>query len=345
MGSAPVPCESFDVTAVSVEFDNPSAGIRLSGTLTLPGGRDRSPAAILVHGQGPLDRDMSFAHLKPFKVLAEHLAAKGIASLRYDKRGVGQSGGDFGSATRRDLAGDVVAALDYLQRQEAILPDRVGLIGQSEGGVVAPLVAAASDDVAFVVMLAGPTVSGRENLALSFAMFAQASPANDLGVVDFKRRVDRLLDLVDLDSPLPEERVAAVQLAESVAPHVINEKTNVVLGGPDVTGEQLLGYLSSPCLQESVESLPDSYLSAVSCPVLALFGERDKHVSASENMAAAKRLLEAAGNRDYTVETIVGCNHLFQRCETGYPDEYLTIDHDISPDVLDRVSDWIAARE
>jgi alpha/beta superfamily hydrolase len=285
---------------------------------------------------------MSFAHLKPFKTLAEHLAANGIASLRYDKRGVSESGGDFGSATREDLASDVFAALRFMRRHEAIIPDRIGLIGQSEGGVIAPMVASASDDVAFVILLAGPAVSGRENLSLSFAMFAQASPSNDLSVRDFKRLLDRLLDLVNSDSPLPEDRAAAAQLAESVAPHVINEKTNMVLGGTDVTAEQFIGLLSSPCLQKTIESAPETYLSGLTCPVLALFADKDKHVPAMENMAAMKRSLEVAGNRDYTVETIAGSNHLFQRCETGYPDEYFTIDHDISPDVLDRMSGWIA---
>ena len=173
---------------------------------------------------------MSFAHRKPFKTLAEHLAANGFASLRYDKRGVGESGGDFGSATREDLAGDVFAALRFLKRHEAIIPDRVGLIGQSEGGVIAPMVASTSDDVAFVVLLAGPAVPGWENLSLSFAVFAQASPSNDLSVRDFKRLLDRLLDLVNSDSPLPEDRAAAAQLAESVAPSRHQRKDEHGLG-------------------------------------------------------------------------------------------------------------------
>jgi pimeloyl-ACP methyl ester carboxylesterase len=204
------------------------------------------------------------------------------------------------------------------------------------------MVASTSDDVAFVVLLAGPAVSGRENLSLSFAMFAQASPSNDLGVSDFKGLLDRLFDLVSSKSPTPEDQDAAMQLAESVAPHVINEKTNMVLGGADVTAEQFIGFLSSGCLQETFESAPETCLSRLTCPVLALFAEKDKHVSAKENMAAMMRLLEAAGNSDFTVETLAGHNHLFQRCKTGYPDEYFTIDHDISSDVLDRVSDWIA---
>jgi hypothetical protein len=198
--------------------------------------------------------------------------------------------------------------------------------------------------VAFLVLLAGPAVSGRENLGLSFAMFAQASPSNDLGVPDFKRLLDRLLDLVSLESPSPEDQAAAMQLAESVAPHVINERTNMVLGGADVTAEQFVGLLSSACMQELAESVPETYISELACPVLALFADKDKHVPARENMAAIKRSFEAAGNRDYTVETISGCNHLFQRCETGYPDEYFTINHDISPDALNKVSDWIAER-
>jgi pimeloyl-ACP methyl ester carboxylesterase len=285
---------------------------------------------------------MTFAHLKPFKTLAGHLAANGIASLRYDKRGVGESGGDFASATREDLAGDVFAALRFLNRHHGIIPARIGLLGQSEGAVVAPMVASTSDDVAFIVLLAGPVVSGRENLCLSFAMFAQASPSNDLSAPDFKRLLDRLLDLVGLESPSPEDQAAAMQLAESVAPHVINEKTKMVLGGADVTAERFIGLLSSPCMRETIEDAPETYLSKLTCPVLALFADKDKHVPASENMAAMKRSLRAAGNCHYTVETIAGCNHLFQRCETGYPDEYFTIDHDISPDVLDKVSRWIA---
>lgn len=116
----------------------------------------------------------------------------------------------------------------------------------------------------------------------------------------------------------------------------------MVLGGADTTAEQFIGFLSSPCMQETVDSAPETYLSALTCPVLALFAELDRHVAARENMAAVERLLEASGNRGCTVETIAGCNHLFQRCETGYPDEYFEIDHDISPAVLDRVSGWIA---
>ncbi len=341
VAASPPPDEGTAMETQSVEFDNPSAGIRLSGTLTVPAGRGRHPAAVLVHGQGPLDRDMSFGRLRPFKALAEHLAANGIASLRYDKRGVGESGGDFASATRWDLAGDVVAGLDFLQRQETVLPDRVGLIGQSEGGLIAALVASRSDDVAFVVSLAGPAVAGRENLALSFTQFALASPTNDLEPGELRQRLERLLDLVGADSSRPEDRAAAMELAQSLAPHVVNERTSMVLGGPEVDAEQLLGLLSSPCMRETLGGEPDGYLADVTCPVLALFAELDRHVPARENGAAAKRQLQAAGNRDWAVETIAGCNHLFQRCETGYPDEYFTIDHDISPEVLSRVSGWI----
>ncbi len=329
------------MTDHGVAFDNPSAGVSLSGTLTLPGKATPCPAVILVHGQGPLDRDMSIAHLRPFKTLANHLQAKGIASLRYDKRGVGKSEGNFGSVTRKELAGDVVAALAFLERHEAITPGRIGLIGLSEGGVIAPMVASACDDVALVVLLAAPAVSGRENLSLSFSSFAEASRAHDLSTRELKQRLDRLMDLVSLDSPLPEDRVEAMQLAESVAPLVINKRTNMVLGGADVTADQFIGLLSSPCMQETVDSNPETDLSALTCPVLALYGDKDRHVPARENAAAMKRSLEAAGNRDYTIETIADCNHLFQLCATGYPDEYFTIDHDISPHVLERVSRWI----
>lgn len=323
----------------TVAFQNSPAGISLAATLTVPDGPGPWPAAILVHGQGPLDRDMSFENLKPFRTLAEHLATSGIGSLRYDKRGVGESGGDFTAATRKELGGDVVAALDFLEQREEVLANQIGLIGQSEGGVIASMIASICDGVAYAVLLAGPAVSGRENLALSFSLFAEASPTNDLSVAEFKLRVHRLLDL--LGSNLPEDREAAVQLAESVAPHVINEKTQVVLGGAEVTAEQFVDFLASPCLQETIDDRPETHLSRLTCPVLALFAERDKHVPAAENMAAAERALAAAGNRAATVETVPECNHLFQRCTTGYPDEYFAIDHDMAPEVLDRVSGWI----
>jgi pimeloyl-ACP methyl ester carboxylesterase len=329
------------MTDQSVAFENPSAGLSLAGTLSLPERDTPCPAAILVHGQGALDRDMSFGHLKPFRTLANHLQAKGIASLRYDKRGVGRSQGEFASVTQKELAGDVVAALSFMERHDAIMQDCIGLIGLSEGGVIAPMVASVCDDVAFVVLLAAPAVSGRENLSLSFSSFAEASPVHDLSAHEIKRSLDRLIDLVSLDSALPEDRVEALQLAESVAPLVINHRTNMVLGGADATGEQFISLLSSPCMQETVDGNPEKGLTALTCPVLALYGDKDRHVPARENAAAMRRSLEAAGNPDYTIETITDCNHLFQRCETGYPDEYFTIDHDISPDVLDRVSRWI----
>lgn len=325
----------------AVVFENPSAGLRLAGTLALPGSAGPHPAVILVHGQGPLDRDMSFGRLRPFRALAEHLAEHGIASLRYDKRGVGESDGEFGSATREDLVSDLVAALWFLQDQPGVRRERIGLVGQSEGGMLAPSVASATQEVAFVVMLAGPALPGRDNLAHSFALFAQASPTNERRVDEFKQQVERLLDLLGRGPGGAGERSAALRLAESLAPHVVNEHTRAVLGGGPVDARQFVGFLSSSCLQELVESVPEVYLSRLKCPVLALFAEHDKHVPAGPNAEAARRFLEAAGNRRFTVETMAGCNHLFQSCVTGYPDEYFTLDHDMSPQVLGRVSGWI----
>ncbi|MEL6536157.1 MAG: alpha/beta fold hydrolase, partial [Bacteroidota bacterium] len=164
----------FPYTSEEVTFRNETEGITLAGTLTLPEGGTPTAAAILISGSGPQNRDEELLGHKPFWVLADHLTRNGIAVLRYDDRGVGQSTGEFSGATSEDFAGDVAAAMAYLQARPEVKADQIGLIGHSEGGLIAPLVAAQYDGVSFIVSMAGPGVNGEEIILAQQRLINQA---------------------------------------------------------------------------------------------------------------------------------------------------------------------------
>jgi pimeloyl-ACP methyl ester carboxylesterase len=145
-----------------VYFLNEKHQVRLAGTLTLPHANGPFPAVMLISGAGPQDRNYRVFGHKPFLVLADHLTKLGIAVLRVDDRGVGKSTGSFTEATSQDFADDALAGIEYLKTRSEIAHKKIGLLGHSEGGLIAPMVAARSRDVAFVVMMAGPGLKGDE---------------------------------------------------------------------------------------------------------------------------------------------------------------------------------------
>lgn len=332
----PFPYTSEEVTVRSGE-------LRLAGTLTLPPGEGPFPAALLITGSGPQDRDEALLGHRPFLVLSDALTRAGIATLRLDDRGVGGSDAGPEPATTAELAEDCLAAVAFLRADPRIRAAQVGLIGHSEGGLIGPLAASRSEGrVAFVVMLAGPGVPGHQVLVAQMAAVARAAglPAE---AIDRQRAAqERLIaharDGASVDQLRADLRaLAEAQLsagAEAPPPAELERRIDGQLRFFQGRWMRFfLAYDPRPALRE---------LKAT--PLLALNGELDLQVLADQNLPAIEDALQAAGNPDVTIVRLPGLNHLFQTARSGSPSEYATIEETIAPAVLTRVCEWIQAR-
>lgn len=328
---------------VPVRFPSADGCLTLAGTLAVPGGSRTAAAVVLVSGTGPIDRDVTFAGHALFRTLAVALAARGIASLRFDKRGVGESGGDFSVATASDFVADVIGASDYLVVHEGFAAEHVGLLGHSEGGMVALTAAARAPRTAFCVSLAGPLLSGRDNAVRSFALLARGRIQRDSEYERYVTEMDTLLEIARSREPSGREREAD-ELAARLAPLIISERTQLILGAKRLSGREFFRLLSSPCLDVALGWEPRQVVPLVMCPVLILYGAMDVQAPGRENMCAAAALVREFGKSDWTVREIAGMNHAFQRCETGMPDEYPSIRHVMADEVAEDVAEWIKAR-
>jgi len=325
------PRPPFPYAAEDVTFDNPEAGIRLAGTLTIPPGGGPHAAVVLITGSGPQDRDETVFGHRPFLVLADHLTRRGIAVLRYDDRGVGESTGDFATATTPDFASDALAAVSYLKTRPEIDPRRVGLLGHSEGAIVVPIAANRSEDVAFAVLLASPGVNGRELLVMQAKAINRAAGLPEAVVQQRSALQTRLLDVVSSGG------------ADSVAARQARE----ILAAAGLTDEAAAGQvraLLSPWMKHFLVYDPLPELRRLSIPVLVLNGEKDTQVPAAENLGLVEDALREGGNTDVTAEVLPGLNHLFQTAETGSPTEYAGIEETMSPAALEMIGDWVAQR-
>jgi len=327
------PKKPYPYTEEEVVYENKPGGARLAGTLTLPSGNGPFPAVLLITGSGQQDRDESLMGHRPFLVLADHLTRKGIAVLRVDDRGVGGSTGEVKTATTEDFAGDVVAGVAFLKsRGPRIDARRIGLIGHSEGGVIAPMVAARSHDVAFIVLMAGMGVTGEEIVRAQAAAVAKAEGVSEAVVAAnraFQEQVNAIVK-EELESKVRETRLR--ELRDKVATQV---------KGSGFTLDAQFKAAATPWFRYFLMYDPSTALRSVDCPVLALNGELDLQVSPAQNLPAIAKALEEGGNPDYAIVKLPKLNHLFQTSQTGSPNEYAKIDETIAPLALDTISDWI----
>lgn len=338
------PQPPFPYQVRNVEFENSSAKIRLSGTLTLPpkpSGKENFssppiPAVVLISGSGPQDRDETIAEHRPFAVLADHLTRAGLAVLRFDDRGVGQSQGDFSKATSVDFASDVLAAVDFLRQQPEIDRDHIALCGHSEGGIIAPLAAVQDANIAGIVLLAGTGVNGEQILVSQNRLILTAANTPEPELTR-QLEVQQAMIAVATQSPIPSADEFKLQVAARLETH---------LGELDATARSQLidaaaAQLLSPWFQTFLKHEPQEVLSRVRCPVLALCGEKDLQVDPSLNLPAIEAALTKGGNQDFTVKLLPGLNHLFQTCTSGAVSEYGEIEETIAPQVLEIVTAWL----
>lgn len=325
----------------SEEVRFPGDGVELAGTLTAPRGPGPHPAVVLLSGSGAQDRDGEIMGHRPFLVLADHLSRRGIAVLRVDDRGVGESEGILAAATSSDLAGDALAAVHYLRSRPEIAWRRIGLLGHSEGALVAPLAATRSSDVRFLVLLAAPGVPGRELLPVQTRRIALAAGAPESTV---ERQVALLEEGLDLLAAGVDEETTRRGLLE-----VARRQLELAGGRPgdavtDATIAQQVDLMLTPWFRFFLTYDPREALRRITVPVLAIQGELDLQVDADQNLPQVRAALEAGGNPDVTVRRLPGLNHLFQRARTGSPSEYFQLEETLAPEVLDLVAQWILER-
>ncbi len=335
------PKPPFPYQSEEVAFENTQAKVKLAGTMTIPPGKGPFPAVLLVTGSGPQDRDETLLHHKPFLVIADALTRRGIAVLRYDDRGIGKSTGTFGTSTTFDFAWDAQAGVQYLKGRSEVDGKRIGIIGHSEGGTIAPIVAARCQEVAFIVMLAGTGITGEEISTLQGKLIAQASGIQADEIAAGAKIQSRVFQIAKAEKPSPElvKKLKSVVLEEvNKLPEEIKQRILKTRLGPMNAQLQLF---SSPWFVTFMLHDPRPTLRQVKCPVLALNGEKDMQVPWKENLTEIEKALKEGGNTKVVIKSFPNLNHLFQSCSTGAPSEYFTIRETIHPPVLQLIGDWI----
>ncbi len=330
------PIKPYPYDEEDIKFHNEKDNITLAGTLTLPTPSDKKNAVvILISGSGPQDRDESFASHKPFLVLSDFLTRSGIAVLRYDDRGFGESTGNFAEGTTADFAEDVLSAIDFLKRRTDIDVNRIGLIGHSEGAIIAPMVANQSKAVAFIVMLAGTGTPGKE-VSLTQALDYRNFPVAD--EKQYEAYVEEAIEIASSDKEIDivrSELTAYYQTSElltSLLPPNVNKEEFV---------ENLVATRTTPWIRYFYHYNPAKEISKINVPALALYGSNDTQVPPKYHLQLVKDALATSKSKEYEVILLEGLNHLFQEAETGHMSEYAQIEQTFAPNALESISNWI----
>ena len=326
------PTEPYPYYSEEVSFTNTIDSITLSGTLTLPKKEGTFPAVILISGSGPQNRDEEILGHKPFLVLSDFLTKNGIAVLRFDDRGIAKSTGDFNNATTFDFAKDVESAIVYLQKRKEINKDKIGLIGHSEGGVIAPIIASKNTAIDFIVLMAGSTLRGDKLLLLQKYKIELQMGINKLLVENNQKIFAGAYEII------LNERIENEKLPDTLSNYFISKYGNAL---PENQKIALINQLTDPWMINFIRLDPAIYLEKVTCPMLAINGSKDIQVPSKENLEIIENIFKNSKNTKVKVNELENLNHLFQECETGAIDEYKTIEQTISPIALNEILDWI----
>ena len=336
------PREPYPYTSEEVRFPNPVDDIELAGTLTLPPGKAKPAAVVLISGSGPQDRNEEVFGHKPFLVLADHLTRQGIAVLRYDDRGTGASTGNHAAATSEDLARDVVSAVEFLKSRDDIDIEKIGLIGHSEGGMLAPMVGAESKDIAYMVLLAGPGIPGYDILMLQTELIQKANGVSGPALDQAMQSLSGILEVIrkaEDPSSLSEDLKTHLMQALEENPAILPEGMEA-----EALVDSQVKAFGTPWMHYFISYEPAPTLRKVKCPVLALNGEKDLQVPPEENLAAIEKYLKEGGKTSVATRMLPGLNHLFQESETGAPSEYSSLEETFSPVALDEITKWILSQ-
>ncbi len=326
-----------------ITFEN--GQFHFEGTLTLPHGPGPFPAVVMITGSGPQDRDEQLVGFRPFRVIADHLTRLEVAVYRYDDRGVGGSTGSVSEATSSDFADDVLAAAARIGAHPRIDAARIGLIGHSEGGIVAPIAANRSSAISFAVLLAGTSVTGAEVIYEQAMLIAREAGASEDDIAKqtlFQQRMFEALKRGEDLEQFRDEMEADFREAITAAPSEQRAAITDVDEFIETRVNAEIAQIQTPWFRYFLSYDPADALRQAKIPILALFGELDLQVAPEQNYEPMVEAL--SGNDDVTIEVIPGANHLFQAAVTGSPSEYATLDKAFIPGFLEKISDWILAR-
>lgn len=331
---APFPYESEEVT-----FENSAEKITLAGTFTYPKTKN-FPTVILISGSGQQDRNAEIFGHKPFLVIADYLTRNGIGVLRLDDRGVGKSGGDPSTSTSLNFASDTDAAFQFLKKNPIVNAKKIGLIGHSEGGMIAPIVAAKNPSFQFIVLLASPGIPCDELLLEQSYLIGKSSGMNETELLETKKINQQIYTAVKSEKSneavLAElESIFFEMYKNDTAFNTLEEKDKKTVV------QQQISPLLTPWYRYFIRYRPEVNLEKITCPVLVLNGEKDLQVPPQANVEGIKNSLIKAKNKSVTTKIYPNLNHLFQECKTGSVEEYGTIEQTFSPQVLQDVKDWI----
>ena len=340
------PEEPYAYRNEEVTFDSAEEGVTLAGTLTMPNANSKNEtymAAVLISGSGPQDRDESLMGHKPFLVIADHLTKQGMAVLRFDDRGTGDSTGDHDSATTADFANDVRGAVNFLRSRAEIDSTKVGLIGHSEGGLIGPIVTSTDENVAFLVMLAGPGVNGEKIILNQAPAISRASGETAEHVELLEEQLPQITTAIKEGAD--EERISTMvkEFAKQFEAIASEDGDDQKLSAEELATAMSGGFerMQTAWFQYFLTYEPVPALEKTKCPVLSIIGEKDLQVDPKINVEPITAALMRAGNPRSRSEELPGLNHLFQECETGSLDEYQTIEQTFSPGALKLISDWL----
>lgn len=329
-----------------VNFENKSDDITLAGTLTVPRSNKPVPAVLLVPGMGPNDRDYTMMGHKLFLVLAEYLTQQGIAVLRYDKRGVGQSTGTYNNMlTSEDFAHDAIAGIEYLNNRPEIDRTRIGIIGHSEGGMIAAMVAAQLPAISFAILLATPASTSVETILMQVSKQLQADGASDAMIAANRKLYSKLLTIAKEENNIEQAEAhmhaAIKEYLHGLSDEQLLEAKKLPFAITPENADGMASMFNSPWYRFFLTYDPTISLRKLTMPVLALNGDHDWVALSNITLPIIEQSLKTAGNKDYTVRETKNMNHWFQTCKTGALVEYGTIQETMSPVVLQIIAQWI----
>ena len=329
-----MPVKPYPYLEEEIVFINENDGIEISGTLTTPEGEGVFPVVILISGSGAQDRDESAFGHKPFLVIADYLTRNGISVLRYDDRGAGKSKGDHLQATTEINSVDVIYAVRFLQSRKELDGNKIGLIGHSEGTIIAAITAINNPGISYIVLLGAPGISIEENLYLQNALIRMKEGTSE-NIIEQYNNIQRSIFAIIKEEP--DDSIAFEKLR---AAYTLNRYTLLSNEQKRNIDETIKSRLT-PYFRDIIKCNPSEILKKVQCPVLAITGEYDLQAPAAQNLPEIERALKSGNNNNYKIIELPGINHMMQTCREGTISEYSEIEETVSPDLLQIMSEWI----